>query len=67
MTGGYVRSLESARADDLAIDAAELAAAESAKAFAATVGRWGGGGALGGGPGFEVGGFYDTVPNEEKY
>ena len=67
MTGGFVSSLERARADDDAIAAAEEAAREAAKAFAAAGGRWGGGGALGGGPGVEVGGFYDAAPNEEKY
>ena len=65
MTGGYVRSLEDARADDEAIAAAEAAAREAAAGFAASGGRWGGGGALGGGPGFEVGGFYANTP--EKY
>ena len=43
MTGGYVRSMEDARADDEAIAAAEAAAAEAAARALAT-GTWGGGG-----------------------
>ena len=54
MTGGYVRSMEDARADDEAIAAAE-AAAEEAAARALATGTWGGGGLMGAGGGFFVG------------
>ena len=53
MTGGYVRSMEDARADDEAIAAAEAAAAEAAARALAT-GTWGGGGLMGAGGGFFV-------------
>ena len=51
MTGGYVRSMEDARADDEAIAAAEAVAAEAAARALAT-GTWGGGGLMGAGGGF---------------